>query len=272
MNRIAAIKKLQQIANMLDEKGLTAEASIIDSVAMRIAGIHDEGGLQGDYPLAPGISEQLGDYDPYSLSDLANKHVQDNPNWNRAEDMIEAQPDPSFGEEGIFEDEPEMSNDEKEMRNLALRWSSGQDSGLYGYAYTGMVYAIDQQQELLKEIDDAISFNSDPEEHLALQSLRMHVIDSVPLIAGGGLDTVDDVEIEQDIDPASGVDGITMTFETKNNALGVVSLARINGKLNFISAWLEVGGPEPMKLNWDVNTGLQFAQALYNKYVSRTRI
>lgn len=273
MDRIAAIKKLQQIANMLDERGLTREATIIDQVSKRIAGIHDEGGLQGDYAISPGIANDLGNYDPYSLGDLNQNHVTESPAYGRAENMIEDELDPSFGE-SIFEDEDEsqIPADERAMRELALQWSSGQDTALYTYAYSGDVYALDQQKDLLHEIDEAMEFNNDPEQHLALQSLRMHIMDSVPVFTPQGFDTVEHVNIETQPDTQPGVEQVIMTFETNNGSVGVMTLLKHKNNWTYVNAFITDANDNPVRMNWDQNMGMDFASALYQKMAAKMAV
>ena len=273
MDRIAAIKKLQKIANLLDEQGMTSEATIIDQVSQRVAGIQDEGGLQGNYAISPGIANDLGNYDPYSLGDLNQNHVTENPGFGRAENMIEGELDPSFGE-SIFEDEDEslISPEEREMRELALQWSSGQDTALYTYAYSGTIYILDQQKDLLHEIDEAIEFNNDPEQHLALQSLRMHVLDEVPILTPQGFDNVEHVDMETQPDSQPGVQRITMTFETKNGSVGVVTVMKYQNSWTYLNAFVTDANDNPVQMNWDQNAGMDFVSALYDKMAAKLAV
>ena len=267
MNRIAAIKSLIVIASALEEHGMIAEASVLDQVMRRLASIESEGGLQGDYPVSPSLINDMGEYDPYSLSHLYQQNPTLSPGYQRAEDMVDSLID-RFQNDDIHDGEnPEdIDPDEREMRELARRWSSGPESALFGFAYVGMVHSLDQRTELIDELDKAIDFNNDPEEHARLQMLKQHVRESVPVLTGNGLEQVAQVERQVETDDA-GVQNIYLLFRTEYGTAGVVHMKRDqNQEIKFVDAGSLVDG-KYRSWGWSEGQIGQLTTALYDKHM-----
>ena len=286
MNRISTIKSLIVVASALEELGMIVEASVIDQVMRRVASIEDEGGLQGDYPVDPSLLKMLGghlssgvpqDFDTAFSATVdqygdALSALNDNagtPGWQAAEGMIDDLPD-RFQEDDMYDGEnpDEIDPEEKEMRELAKRWSSGPDSALFGLAYTGMVYSLDQRQELLEELDQAIDFNNDPEEHMRLQTLKAHVTASVPMMTENGADMVAHVvrQVEED---DSGGQNVYLLYRTENKGSGIVHIYKgANDQWKFIEAGSMING-RYQPWNWSEEQIGQLATALYAKYFNQ---
>jgi hypothetical protein len=272
MNRIAAIKSLIAIASALEKRGMIAEASVLDQVMRRLASIENEGGLQGDYLVSPKLIGDLGEYDPYSLSQLSEQSPTLSPGYQRAEEMVDGMMD-RFQENDIYDGEnpEEIDPDEKEMRELAKRWSSGPGSALFGLAYTGLVYSLDQREELLNELDQAIDHNNDPEEHMRLQTLKAHVATSVPIMTENGVDNVTHIEYQVEMDDAGG-QNIYLLFKTEQGTAGMAHIYKTKDQQwKFMEVGSMVDGRYQSCNSSEEQIG-QLASALYDKYFAELGI
>jgi hypothetical protein len=199
MDRIATIKSLIKITNALEKGGFYKEAQTLDYVIRRIASIENEGGLNGEYDISRAI-----------LNDIENPKLSDDlPNFDTAENMIEELPD-RFLQDNIFDEEDEeIDPEEKELRLLASRWSTGKESALHGFAVSGMIVDLDDHARALEEIDRALDLNTDPEEYIRLRDLEAHLIMSIPLIIPFiGYDSIKDIKIQ----PRSTEKGLDVMF------------------------------------------------------------